>query len=252
MKNTHSEQACTSVTSIHSHYACACKHATFFCTGSGQAAYVECRLLNRPTIRHSQCEIAVAKEDARCLQCSSYRRCLNIMLTSLKHRSEMDNENRTAPNSRVNYCHLSTPEKNQRMCRLHSSLRAANRRITRLQARLDEATATAGEVLDEQTHGDLRDIMHEHYPSILDNYPPDSFGRIFWLQQMDAAKAKSASSMRWHPLMIKWCLHIRHYSSSAYEVTTHMASTIGSGSSSHIVHAKIYVRRCLYTACTCV
>ena len=29
--------------------------------------------------------------------------------------------------------------------------------------------------------------------------------------------AKSAPSMRWHPLMIKWCLHMRHISSGGYE-----------------------------------
>ena len=59
--------------------------------------------------------------------------------------------------------------------------------------------------------------MDENFQMIVNNYPPDSFGHIFWQQQMKAATSKSASSMRWNPLMIKWCLHIRHKSSGGYE-----------------------------------
>ena len=110
-----------------------------FFTESDPTAYVEPRLLSTSTIRHCHCEIAVAKENSRCQACISYRRCLRIMLTRLESRTELDKENRTAPCSRVNYCHLTTPEKNRRLSRLHSSLRSANRQIARLKARLEEA-----------------------------------------------------------------------------------------------------------------
>ena len=139
------------------------------------------------------------------------------MRTRLENRTESQKENRTAPNSRVNYCYLSTAEKCQRISRLHTSLRYANHCITRLKNRLEEATVAAGEVLDDQTHSGLREIMIEHSPNIQDQFPQDSFGRIFWEQQMEALKLKRASSIRWHSLIIKWCLHLRHLSSSSYE-----------------------------------
>lgn len=184
-------------------------------TETDAVAFVESRLLGTSTIRHSRCGIAVERESSRCQECSTYRRTLNIMVTRLKNTA--DKENRTAPSSKVNYCHLSTPEKDKRLSRLHSSLRSANRRISRLEARLEEAAATTGMTLDPQTHSDLKKIMDENIQTIVDNYAPDSFAHIFWQQQMKAATTKSASSMRWHPLMIKWCLHIRHLSSGAYE-----------------------------------
>ena len=28
---------------------------------------------------------------------------------------------------------------------------------------------------------------------------------------------KTSSTMRWHPLMMKWCIYLRHLSSTAYE-----------------------------------
>ena len=136
------------------------------------------------------------------------------MVTRLQHAA--DKENRTAPSSRVNYCHLSTPEKKERLSRLHYTLRSANRHIARLEAQLEEAAATAGVTLDVETHFDIQQIMTDNSAVILDRYPPDSFGRIFWQQQMKASKAKTASSMKWHPMMIKWYLHIRHISSGGY------------------------------------
>ena len=122
--------------------ACTCSHYMLllnvfhlFFTESDPTAYVESRLLSTSTIRHCHCEIAVTKENSRCQACVSYRRCLRIMLTRLESRTEFNKENRTAPCSRVNYCHLTTPEKNRRLSRLHSSLRSANRQIARLKAR---------------------------------------------------------------------------------------------------------------------
>ena len=49
------------------------------------------------------------------------------------------------------------------------------------------------------------------------SHHPDSFQYIFWKQQHKAASLKDARSMKWHPLLIKWCLYLRHLSGSAYE-----------------------------------
>ena len=50
-------------------------------------------------------------------------------------------------------------------------------------------------------------------------YPEDSFQYIFWKQQKEslAKKGKSRNGIRWHPLMIKWCIYLRHQSSKAYD-----------------------------------
>ena len=40
---------------------------------------------------------------------------------------------------------------------------------------------------------------------------------MFWSQQLNASRVQKASAMKWHPLMIKWCLYLRYKSSGAYE-----------------------------------
>ena len=43
------------------------------------------------------------------------------------------------------------------------------------------------------------------------------FQRLFWEQQVEAAKKTQLQGMRWHSLIIRWCIYIRHQSQHAYE-----------------------------------
>ena len=52
---------------------------------------------------------------------------------------------------------------------------------------------------------------------IASKFPANLFQRIVWDQQQQANAAKKARG-RWYPLMIKWCLYLRHVSSRGYEV----------------------------------
>ncbi len=62
----------------------------------------------------------------------------------------------------------------------------------------------------------MASIMKEEHNTVRKTYPPDSFQMIFWNQQKQAAE-RSPKGMRWHPLMIKWCIYLRHLSSKSYE-----------------------------------
>ena len=71
---------------------------------------------------------------------------------------------------------------------------------------------------DESLHYDLSQIMKQSVGDVTHSYPPGSFGRIFWENQQQASSVTDARSMRWDPLMVRWCLYLRHLSSSAYEM----------------------------------
>ena len=45
-----------------------------------------------------------------------------------------------------------------------------------------------------------------------------SFKRVFWEQQEKALSLNCIKSMIWDPLMIRFCLYLRHLSSSAYSL----------------------------------
>ena len=121
-------------------------------------------------------------------------------------KSKASKENGTSASSHVNYIHLSSPEKNRRLSTLHQAVRTVQRQVGRLRARLTEATAAVGDVVAPDTHESLQLIMTENESSVY----KDSFGRIFWDQQKKAAEVSAFCRMRWHPLIIKWCIHLRH------------------------------------------
>ena len=86
-----------------------------------------------------------------------------------------------------------------------------SKQLDRLKKKIAEASKVGGVSLDEQSHNDLKELANSSESSaFFDSLPKDSFQSIFWQQQVEAANKKDARSMRWHPLMIRWCLYLRH------------------------------------------
>ena len=119
--------------------------------------------------------------------------------------------------SHVNYRYLLTPEKDQRLREFHSQHRNTTKRLKRLQHKLAVAIEEKGISIDKNMHGDLTQIMNECADKVAAQHQVGSLARVFWEQQLKAASCKDQRQMRWHPLMVKWCLYLRHQSSSVYE-----------------------------------
>ena len=90
--------------------------------------------------------------------------------------------------------------------------------MARLRAASERAIEPRGVTVDGDLHQDLQEIVKSNNECISNTYPPGSFARLFWENQMRASAVSKASSMRWDPLMIRWCLYLRHVSCSAYEM----------------------------------
>ena len=74
-----------------------------------------------------------------------------------------------------------------------------------------------GVIVDPETHADMVTIMQESTANVYQQHAPNSFARLFWDQQQEVSSKKTSSTMRWHPLMVKWCIYLHHLSSTAYE-----------------------------------
>ncbi len=59
-------------------------------------------------------------------------------------------------------------------------------------------------------------IMHDNHQKVTEAYPDGSFSRLFWNEQLKAATASDNRRVRWHPVIIKWCLNLKLLSSSSY------------------------------------
>ena len=103
------------------------------------------------------------------------------------------------------------------MRRLHTQVKISQQRVRRLTAKLVKKTELNGVNVDSDLYSDLSTIVDEATPSVLMKHPPGSFERIFWEQQVKASSIKNSRSMKWHPLMIRWCIYLCHISGRAYE-----------------------------------
>lgn len=173
-------------------------------------------LLPFPTIRCTTCSVLVPPgAGSRCLCCLEYRKTLNSMLH--RHHSKAKDGDKAHPSSHTNYRFLNTPEKVERLHRLHQSVKVNRQQLHRLRARLELIIQERGLEVDGELHHDLKDIMAENTTMVMATHPPDSFAHMFWEQQRQASAVKDARQMRWEPMMIRWCLYLRHLSTSAYE-----------------------------------
>ena len=71
-------------------------------------------------------------------------------------------------------------------------------------------------VLDSTLESDFKTIMNNVTDHVRKDYPEQSFKRIFWEQQLQIANATNSRQIRWHPAIIKFCLHLKFISSGAY------------------------------------
>ena len=86
----------------------------------------------------------------------------------------------------------------------------------KLQDKIKRLTEQSGIGLEESFSADLCSIMEENNSDVTRNFAEGSFSRLFWCQQLQAAKVTNSKQMRWHPCMIRWCLNLKSLSSSAY------------------------------------
>ena len=189
-------------------------HFSLTHVGSNVVAVVDSKRTGRPSVYHVMCEVLVAstRQSRRCSSCSRHRN--NLRATVL--RSTKDD--RTHPSSHTNYVALSTPEKAERLHRLHQEAKIARQKLDRLRDKIRLDAATASPNVDTELDGDLRLTITENDKDVMERYPEGSFQGVFWDQQKKAASLKDSRSMKWHPLFIKWCLYLRHVSGKGYEM----------------------------------
>ena len=162
------------------------------------------------TIRTVKCELLVS--GVKCEACKEYRSTLRSMC----HRHAQGSTSSSAVSSHTNYRYLKTPERKERISKLKAELDHSKREIDRLKAKIKSLQEDGGVCIDDKLEQDLQTIMEEKTDEIREMYPPGSFLRLFWDQQLMAVQTKERRQLRWHPMMIKWCLNLKFLSSGAY------------------------------------
>ena len=179
-------------------------------------AFEDSGTLDKPTICSSHCEFLLDSDSpfSKCRPCYKIRTLLRIALSRYKCLRDDVALHRVGVHSHVNHRYLLNEEKDLKLRYQHQHIRSLDRKLDHIVAKLLIATQKVGVNLNSDMHDDVCSIMKQENDEIVRLYPEGSF---FWSQQLDASRVKKASSMKWHRLMIKWCLYLRYKSSGAYE-----------------------------------
>ena len=164
------------------------------------------------TIRSTSCEILCDGQATRCTQCKSYRSILRAIYYKWSRRPSYDPSTST---KFMNERYLSTPETRAKIASLRERANKAEQAVSKLREKIQQLTQEHGEMVDGSLQSDLLQIMHEKTDIVKNMYPEGSFARLFWEEQLKAATI-SAKQVRWHPVIIKWCLNLKLMCSSAY------------------------------------
>jgi len=133
----------------------------------------------------------------------------------LKKKLESKDE-RTASSSHTNIRYLTSEEKNSRIRNLQYDRKAALVKVVRMTCTIKDMIKKEGITLNEEHEKDISEIVCNSEP----NFEPDTPQWLLWQQQKEQASKKDARGMRWHPLIIRWCLSIYHTSPKAYRQMT--------------------------------
>ena len=109
---------------------------------------------------------------------------------------------------------LSTPLRSAAKKKLINALilsRAKEKSLNERIKLLEKKIQIEGVKLDSDIHNDLQGIIECNLASVNKN----SFADLFWKEQVKAF-SRSSSGIRWHPMMIRFALHLHLRSPSAY------------------------------------
>ena len=161
----------------------------------------------------NECELLVSNN--RCDTCKQYRCNLRALHSQWLHQKKKIT-NHALISSHTNFRYLKTPERQQRIRGLRNEIVNRRKELERLKCCVNVATEQHGICIEDALETDIKQIMQEKSNEIRKTYKADSFQCIFWNQQLELLKLKDKRQIRWHPMMIRWCLSLKLLSSASY------------------------------------
>ena len=166
------------------------------------------------TVRSSKCQ--VIGHNVKCESCAKYRSNLRSMYNRWEKRSRKELD----LSSHINDRYLITPEKRAKITKLRTKARISHQGVIYLREKIRKLTEQCRETVDDNLHNDLISVMRENREAVSKAYPEGTFRRLFWDEQFKAASLTDSRQMKWHSVIIKWCLNLNLISSAAYHAVS--------------------------------
>ena len=165
------------------------------------------------TIRTTKCELL--SPASKCFTCVAFRPTLRVAYHHLQNK-KCRPIYQSPTTSHVNDRFLHTPECNGKIKRLRGRLNAVEKQVQSRKQSIAKIMQEKGIEVDLDLSNDLEHILREETEKVRKECHVDSFKRLFWEQQLEAMKLKDKRQIRWHPVLIKWCLNLKLLSTAAY------------------------------------
>lgn len=167
---------------------------------------------NFSVVRHPQCMVLHISPNVTkmCTLCASLRKKLKAYERGESGSTSVSRISDTSP---VNLRFLSNDELRRRLENTQIAKKEAVRNALRLSTTVKELTELEGVSISDDLHGTMTDVLQKTDKSPFEEDTPQW---LLWEQQKQQAQKKDSRGMRWHPLIIRWCLSIYHTSPAAY------------------------------------
>ena len=185
----------------------------------GDMGAIKGNLEYQSTLRNTKCKLLV--QGARCSQCSGLRSILRARALRLQEKEKQSRNVTQEPNFISRSYKHSQMSKNELIGKIkqqQSKITSLQQEVHQIQRRFDRELRTQGVDIDVCQSLELKDAMATCTGEMEKAFPnANSFQRLFWMQQFKSLSVKSSKGMRWHPMILRWCLYLRHKSNAAYE-----------------------------------
>ena len=154
---------------------------------------------SKKVIRTVGCQYLVPNTKPRCDSCTSYRSTLRTLQT------RVDKIKGSSVKKKRPHCSLNKKQMRKRLFKLSKEKKTLQRKNRLLETKIKSLIDDEGVILDTETH----DIVEEQISKSEEfKFKENSVMDLLWKQQKQAAKLTKKTSMRWHPMIIRWCLSI--------------------------------------------
>jgi hypothetical protein len=161
------------------------------------------------SIRSLDCDLILYTKGERCVHCSRTRAVLRDR--EYRRKEKESRPQKTYLKSKTNHSQM---DRNQLMSKLEEQkivIKDLQKENARLVRKVEKYKQEEERVKKDKEHSlELSELMSSCESDVMKAFPDSiSLQRQFWEQLMKETKSGKCD-MRWHPLIVRWCLYLRH------------------------------------------
>lgn len=160
------------------------------------------------TIRHKSCQLLIPSTLQKCDNCKEHQEILRV-----KDHRRKSAEGKT-PHIKTNDRYLTSSELMEKLKNLEKEKKNLSAKVVRWQQKVKQFVKRDGVTLNKEMDDMVTDVIKKNQ-SPFDSQTPQ---HLLWEQQKLQSNLPNKKGMRWHPLIIRWCLSIYLKSPSTYKL----------------------------------